>query len=135
MLAYRRPKAAAPRPHQPVANKLVARPLEPQHVADALRGRDAVVFAAAQWCPYCRAFEPEFRAMAAEWPFSSAIVVVERQRGDAERRPEASKFRRTYGIKTWPTLLLMRADGQWRKYEGQRSADAIEAAATEFFQA
>jgi len=123
MLAYRRPKAAAPRPHQPVANKLVARPLEPQHVA------------AAQWCPYCRAFEPEFRAMAAEWPFSSAIVVVERQRGDAERRPEASKFRRTYGIKTWPTLLLMRADGQWRKYEGQRSADAIEAAATEFFQA
>ena len=136
MLAYRRPRAQAAAPAAPAAGqrpKLVAALLEPQHVADALRGRDAVVFAKAEWCPHCRAFDPEFRAWAQRWPFSSAIVLVEKERGDAAKKPEASKFRRTYQIESWPTVLIIRADGRWIKYEGERSADAIQRAAEAFF--
>lgn len=116
-------------------DRLVAVMLEPQHVGDQLKGRDAVVFAKAEWCPHCRAFDPEFKEMAKSWPFSSAIVLVERQRGDSQRVPEASKFRRQYDISSWPTVLLIRKDGKWRKYEGKRTGEAIELAALEFFQA
>jgi len=136
MLAYRRPhaQAAAAAPAAGQRPKLVAALLEPQHVADALRGRDAVVFAKAEWCPHCRALDPEFRAWAQRWPFSSAIVLVEKERGDAAKRPEADKFRRTYQITGWPTVLLIRADGRWKKYsERERSAEAIARAAEAFF--
>ena len=140
MFAFRMPQSPAPaaavhvKPATvPDRDRLVAVMLEPQHVADQLKGRDAVVFAKAEWCPHCRAFDLEFKEMAKRWPFSSAVVLVERQRGDSQQVPEASKFRRQYNISSWPTVLLIRKDGRWTQYKGKRSAEDIEQAATEFF--
>lgn len=120
----------APSRRYPVQEvKLVAKTMEPHHLAEELKrlGQNAVVFAKASWCGHCQRYEPEFRAFAPELPFGSVIVEV------GDDRPESTVFKKKYNITGFPTLLFFRRDGQWRKHSGDRSKEALIQAGQEFY--
>ncbi len=78
----------------------------------------AVAFLA-DWCPFCRAFRPEFEAIEGRHPFSTAIV---------DLTSEESLLWETFRIEVVPTVALFR-DGHlvWRRdgrqFRGLGAAD------------
>ena len=106
-----------------VPGKLEAVDMRPEHLADSLR-RDTIVLAKADWCPHCRAYVPEFQALAKKVPYSTVVVEV----GDADDKAQ-QLFNRKYQIQGFPTVLLMRSDGAWK----QASRDQLQTQADAFF--
>lgn len=107
--------------------------LDPQNAIASIGKQNAIILAKVNWCPHCVEFEPQFEEFAKQWPFTSAIVTVEKQPGDSDRLPEAKKFKTIFGINGWPTIILLRADRQWKKYDGPRTREAIEKEAKDYF--
>jgi thioredoxin 1 len=65
---------------------------------DALRGVTVLEFGAA-WCPICQAAQPMIRTVVAEHPEARHVKVE-----DGKGRP----LGRSFGIKLWPTLIVLR---------------------------
>jgi len=110
-------------------DKLVARELAAEHLADNLK-RDTIVLAKAHWCPHCTDYVPVFKSLAPQLPYSTAIVEVgDARTGDAMQRNLLHK----YGISGFPSLLLLKANGEAKVIPALRDRDALQAEAARFF--
>ncbi len=90
-------------------------------------GRWAVAFLA-DWCPFCRAFRPEFEASESTLPASLAIADV---------TSEESPLWETFGIEVVPTIalfedgaLVWRRDGRPGQGLGRDDLEALRQAAS-----
>ena len=117
-------------PSQPTTgDKLVARELAAEHLADNLK-RDTIVLAKAHWCPHCTDYVPVFQSLAPQLPYSTAIVEVgDARAGDAMQRNLLQK----YGISGFPSLLLLKANGEGKVVPAMRNREALQSEAAQFF--
>jgi len=90
---------------------------------DALRGAALVEFGA-PWCGYCQAAQPALAAALADRPHVHHVK-IEDGRG--------RRLGRSYGIKLWPTLVVLRDGREVARVvrpAGQREIDEALAQAT-----
>lgn len=74
-----------------------------------------VLMVYADWCPHCRSTKPNFVRAAAASPAQFALL-----NGDA-----ASEFVRSHGIRGYPHIVSVDADGGTRTYTGDRSVASL----------
>ena len=85
---------------------------------DALRG-NAVIEFGARWCGVCRATQPAIAAALAKHPDVRHLRIA-----DASGRP----LGRSFGVKLWPTLILLRDGKEIERLVRPRGEAAIDAA-------
>jgi thiol-disulfide isomerase/thioredoxin len=85
----------------------------------------SLIIAKAEWCGHCKKAMPEFKRLVSASPITKAdgsSVTVRLLDSDAD----ASELR-NYNIKGFPTILFRSSDGTISNYNGQRTADSIQA--------
>jgi thiol-disulfide isomerase/thioredoxin len=108
--------------------KLEAVEISPEHVRENLQ-RDAIVLVKAHWCPHCTAYEPIYREIGKQVPHCTFII----EAGDAQNNPHQKVLLKKYKIEGFPTLLLVKANGEYKTMPAEKDAQALTAAASAFF--
>jgi thioredoxin 1 len=84
---------------------------------DALEGRTLLEFGAT-WCGYCQAAQPDIREALAAHPQLRHLKIE-----DGKGRP----LGRSFGVKLWPTLILMNDGKEVARVVRPRSVGEVEA--------
>lgn len=106
--------------------------ISPVNFAQKMKGKDAIVLVKKEWCGYCKKYEPEFAKLAEKIQEENGnIYKLYKVEIAGESEPEL-KIARDYEITGVPTILFFNRRGEWKKFQGERRPELIDAQFKEF---